>query len=440
MRLYLCPILLATACSDYDLHRDDKIPAGNDTSVDPIPADPPDIEISPSALEFGALLKDCPGQPIDVTITNVGLGDLEISDISFTGNGNSAFSHNGPNTQTLATNESISLTIAFTPTLYLDYEVDLTVTSNDPDEGVATVPASGSGEEGAYFEEGFIQQYNPIVDVLWVIDNSGSMSGSLDSVQANFESFINEFTLLGLDYHMTVITTDMDNPDQSGKFQGPIFTSDMPQSQVVSEFLVTVDQGASGSGSERGFDAVKAALSEPLLSNENAGFLRPDASLSAIVVSDEDDDSSMSTTSFVSFFKGLKPQNTDLARFNALCGDRMGCTDFANGVNATPGTKYIDATEDTLGFFSSICASNYNAALQEISFAAAGMTVNFTLSQTPVTLQSVTVTVDGVVVAQDLNDGWTYDTTSNSITFHGDSIPGPDASVVVNYMVPSECN
>ena len=215
----------------------------------------------------------------------------------------------------------------------------------------------------------------------------------------------------------------------------------MPQSQVVSEFLVAVDQGASGSGSEKGFDAVKAALTEPLLSNENSGFLRPDASLSTIVISDEDDDSSMAANTFVSFLKGLKPQNPDLARFNALCGDRgLGCTDFVNGVSATAGNKYIDATEDTNGFFSSICASNYDAALQEISFAAAGMTVNFPLSQTPVTLQSVSVTVDGVVIPQDLNHGWTYDTDTNSITFHGDSIPGPDASVVVNYMIPSVCN
>ena len=168
------------------------------------------------------MLKDCPGEPIDVTIKNVGLGDLDISDIAFIGNGNSAFSHNSQSAMTLAYDESVVLSVSFTPTLYLDYEVDLQVTSNDPDEGISTVPASGSGEEGAYYEEGFIQDYNPIVDVLWVVDNSGSMSGSLDSVQANFESFINEFTLLGLDYHMTVITTDMDNPAQSGKFQGPI--------------------------------------------------------------------------------------------------------------------------------------------------------------------------------------------------------------------------
>ena len=143
----------------------------------------------------------------------------------------------------------------------------------------------------AFFEEGFVQEYNPVVDVLWVVDNSGSMSSALNAVQQNFEAFINEFILLNLDYRMTVITTDMDNPDQSGKRQGPIFNSSMSTSDVISQFLVSVNQGASGSGSERGFEAVQTALTEPLLSGENAGFLRDEAALTVIVVSDEDDDS-----------------------------------------------------------------------------------------------------------------------------------------------------
>ena len=82
MRIFLSSIMILSACSDYDLHREDKIEPGQDTSEDQIPEEQPDIEITPNALEFGALLKDCPGAPIDVTITNKGLGDLNISDIS----------------------------------------------------------------------------------------------------------------------------------------------------------------------------------------------------------------------------------------------------------------------------------------------------------------------------------------------------------------------
>ena len=36
-------------------------------------------------------MKDCPSDPIDVTITNGGIGDAEITDIFVDGNGSSAF-------------------------------------------------------------------------------------------------------------------------------------------------------------------------------------------------------------------------------------------------------------------------------------------------------------------------------------------------------------
>ena len=56
------------------------------------------------------------------------------------------------------------------PEYFLDYQVDLTVDSNDPDEPTAK-SSYGHGASGPTLEEGFVQ-IQPYVDVLWVVDNS----------------------------------------------------------------------------------------------------------------------------------------------------------------------------------------------------------------------------------------------------------------------------
>ena len=46
---------------------------------------------------------------------------------------------------------------------------------------------------------------------------------------------------------------------------------------------------------------------------------------------------------------------------------------------------------------------------------------------------SITVTVGGVPVAQNATNGWTYDATTNSVEFHGSSVPQPGSEIVVQY-------
>ena len=100
---------------------------------------------------------------------------------------------------------------------------------------------------------------------------------------------------------------------------------------------------------------------------------------------------------------------------------------------------YIDVVEATDGFYDSITSSSFELALQELSFAAAGMVITFYLSEEPATLSDMTVEVDGQTVPQDTEDGWTYDSETNAITFHGDSIPGPGTDVYISYTKVSEC-
>lgn len=421
-------LMVLTGCSDYDLYRpDDPVNPGDPETVPSEPEENPDIAVSPASLDFGSVLKDCSSDPLTVTVTNEGLGTLEVSMVELEGNGTSAFIHTGAPLM-LEYQEEATFDVTFLPTAWLDYDINVVIHSNDPDEAKAKVGALGTGAAGALYEEGFTQDYNEFVDVLWVIDNSGSMSDEVASISSNFQTFIDEFTDLDLDYRIAVVTTDMDDPNDSGRFQGSVITPET--SNPVTAFTQQANQGSNGSATEQGFAAVQAALTEPLLSTTNAGFLRDDATLSVIVVSDEDDNSSINAASFTSWFQSLKA-DPEMARFNGFF-DVMFEEIFS-------WDGYIDVVEATDGFYDSITSSSFALALQELSFAAAGMVITFYLSEEPATLSDMTVVVDGQTVAQDTENGWTYDSETNAITFHGDSIPGPGEDVNISYTKVSEC-
>ena len=434
---------LLAACSDYDLHRPDKAEPEPDEEPepDPEPSEDPDIAVSPASLEFGGHPKDCPAEPIQLTLTNEGLGDLEVTSITLNGSGNSAFNLQWDGSPfTLAYEETRTLDVEFTPDAWYTYEISVQVESNDPDEGRVTVPTSGFGAEDTTYEETFIQEYNEVVDVLWVVDNSCSMDEELNQVSTNFSTFIDEWTQLDLDYHLGVVTTDMATAGHSGELQGPYITPATADPHTA--FLDQVDQGSSGSADEKGFAAVQAALTEPLVSGANAGFFRSEAALAIIVLSDEDDGSGTSPTSFSTWLTGLK-SDPSLVNFNAICGDRgLGCQEidfFGNSLSASSGGRYIDASDQTGGFWASICTSDYQEVLQHISLAAAGMVIEFALAEEPSSLSLLSVEVGGASVNNDSIDGWTYRSDANSIVFHGSAIPGPGESVRVNYPVAAEC-
>ena len=135
------------------------------------------------------------------------------------GTGSTAFGLSGGIVD-LAPGESFDLTVTFTPQSFMDYEIQLVVASNDPDEPKAKADAIGHGSEYAMNEEIFKQPDVQAVDVLWVVDNSGSMSSVVETLGDKFESFLESFSALGIDYQIGVTSTDMDDPTHQGRLLG----------------------------------------------------------------------------------------------------------------------------------------------------------------------------------------------------------------------------
>jgi hypothetical protein len=172
-------------------------------------------------------------------------------------------------------------------------------------------------------------EVNPVrdIDILFTIDNSPSMQEEQNKLNAQFPVFMNELKKIpgGLpNVHIGVISSDLGagagfmgagacaRPGgDRGIFQkkatcgldaNSLFISSF-NNQTMNNFMGDITQvftcmanlGAQGCGYEHQLQATRVALYESI-TKENAGFLRPDAFLALIMLTDEDDCSAETTS------------------------------------------------------------------------------------------------------------------------------------------------
>jgi hypothetical protein len=270
----------------------------------------------------------------------------------------------------------------------------------------------------------------PSVDVLFVIDNSGSMAEEQKNLRDNFESFMRYFTDSGLDYHVGVVSTDMDNRQQSGRLIADGSTRYIDNTSTAqaaaASFRERANLGTMGSPDERGKDAAYTALTTEANAT-NTGFYREEAVLSIIVISDERDSSrKVSVAEFVSWMSSLKPED-EQSWFSSIVGPKGGCSTAEEGVG------YLEVTRQVGGVDFSICESDYSSVLEELGMQAAGLKREFFLSEVPVEDSiSVSVTTEG---EEDRfkDSEWSYNGVRNSVTFSS-FVPDPLAVVNITYI------
>lgn len=280
----------------------------------------------------------------------------------------------------------------------------------------------------------------PPVDVLWIVDNSGSMQQEQTKLGNNFNSFIQYFTALQLDFQMAVTTSDVE-VNSKGEFVGPILNSATPN--LNQAFLNQVNVGTSGSGQERGLEAARLALSEPNISGPNAGFLRPNAILAIIVVTDEEDGDEWPggvppVQEYINFFTALKGGDLNTINFSGIYGAVVEtgvaapCT--SPDADAEAGVRYEAVIEALNGVKASICAPDFGPVLDNLGSVIAGLATAFPLDYTPV-VESITVKVDGVTIPMDPLNGWTWNATLGGIVFAPSAVPDECAVIEISYGV-----
>ena len=282
-----------------------------------------------------------------------------------------------------------------------------------------------------------LRQRDPVdeVDVLWVIDNSCSMQDDQDALTGAFPEFMDFFIgLADLDYHIGVVSTDMyDVADGQGQLREAdgYRWIDRSVPDPIPYFTIMAAMGTNGSGDEMGRAGAYHALATQRF-GVNDGFLRDDAFLSVVVISDEDDSSDMDgvdTGMFVSFLDGLK-REPGMVSYSTIVGPTPdGCT------SADAGYGYETVQQAVGGVFWSICDNQWDRLLEELAMAAAGMKQEFFLTRQPIveTLE-VEVHESGVITDFEQGRDYTYSAERNSILFLN-YVPQPYAEIVVRYDV-----
>lgn len=144
-------------------------------------------------------------------------------------------------------------------------------------------------------EEGFNPKIEHKVDILFLVDDSGSMSSAQQSLASNIGAFAEAMEKnKNLDYQIGVISTSFSRDaayiKQSGRLQGDtkFVTRQTPQGLNILENNILALK-TNGSGTEKFYDPLMAALDPEI--NLNPGFFRPEAFFVLIIITDTFDQS-----------------------------------------------------------------------------------------------------------------------------------------------------
>ena len=368
----------------------------------------PLLTIEPDPISFGSRTTDCVWEQ-PVSLINDGSADLQIDTALLIG---SVYSLADTLQTTLAPGESIESTISFAPQEPGTIEGLMTVASSDP-SGDITALITGTGADPALTEQLFVQgaEILDAVDILFYIDQSGSMGDDKIRLEVAAETFMADLSMTAADYQVMVVTGDL------GCHNGTIITGST--ADPVNSFVDALD-GQPGGFTEAGLSVVLSALSESGPGGCNAGFLRDDVPLSLILVSDEPEQSPNGWEKTLAEVLAVAPE----AIVSAIAGDYPSGCDTADA-----GFGYFEAVEATGGVYLSICAEDWSPHLESISEVSTQIdgeiTDTFLLADYPEP-ETIVVEVNESVVSD-----WTYDPQSNAIIF-GEQ-PENGASILVTF-------
>lgn len=262
------------------------------------------------------------------------------------------------------------------------------------------------------------------LDIVWIIDNSNSMSDEQSALGTNFSAFINEFITKDVDFKMAITTTDTSSSSKKGQMVSGSDTkltsakAKANETQFKSDFRNLVKVGVNGSGYEKGLEA-----SEGFMQKYASSFLRPDAYLAVVILSDEEDQSAKSVAYYTDNLKSFKNEAGLVKVYSIVDVNK---TNRGSGIS-TGGDRYIDASVKTAGVVSDI-RDDFYQSLSAMGDSIINLLDSFALAHDPVP-GSLKVYVNG-----ELDNNYTFDATSRSIKFDENHLPPVGAEVKVTYL------
>ena len=395
------------------------------------------IEVTPDSADFGQKAAGS-SSALTVTVRNTDIEDLlVVNDIALTPASDLAFAVVlGQSLPVyLQPGDSYAFEVRFTPPAIGSYAGAVSIASNDASTPVLEIPLSGEGIADGPVTDTFTQKEKLPVDILFVLDCSGSMAEEQAALAAMAAGLAASLNVTGADVQAAVTSMDMETSGLQGAFTGDPGVIQLGRGSQLSEegfaqaLAARFDLGTVCSASEQGFDTARAALSEPLRSGANAGFLRDGARLVLVFITDEEEQSVDDVSTFVSFFKGLKPAGTvELLHALAVVGDCPDGCSSADG-EAAAGCRYTEVANELGGSFRSVCSMQDGGVAADLGVQSRLVQTQFFLSSTPQDVAGMVVKInDSAVTAH-----WSYDAASNSVIFEATYAPAGGDVVTVTY-------
>jgi hypothetical protein len=246
-----------------------------------------------------------------------------------------------------------------------------------------------------------VKQNKNMVDILFVVDNSKSMLQYQQRLAAQTQNMVSTLNSLKMDYRVAVTTTTMSKDSvtypMTRKIMGiPTYLTSSNINLLQDRIIV----GESGSDLERGLDSMTLVTSKSYLSSIGSDFIRDDALLAVIFMSDERDQSSEfgdpNSSDFINLLNGRKPNFESGAK--AWLVNYIGILTNQScdilGGNVSIGTQFINLVTASRGVKSSICDVDLSLAVSNIKARIVSKVHPFTASSYIVRPPTTTLIVD----------------------------------------------
>ena len=268
-------------------------------------------------------------------------------------------------------------------------------------------------DPGLIWVDSFIQpQSVDGVDILWVIDTSGSMNRYDPQLMAGIEAMMLALPPSG--WRLAMMSNDPAHSVNESQF--PLVPGD-----DIADALDMYNAMSRG-GREEGFDAAY----EYIVNNPYAGtWMRHDAALLIVMVSDEEEQSDNYfpvVNDFITWYASQRNGSVFLASINNVEQVDSVCTTPASPIDV--GDRYMEATNWFGGTVVDICAEDWSPGVTDASNQLEPYE-KITLTHEPVE-ESIRVFLNGALFYE-----WTYLSSDNTIYFT--TIPDGGALVEVGY-------
>ena len=244
------------------------------------------------------------------------------------------------------------------------------------------------------------------VDILWVIDTSGSMHDDEPRLLAGIDAMMNSLPAQG--WRLNMISNSPPHVHTDAQF--PLVPGD-----TLSDAQAMFYNMKNGHY-EMGFDALEAYLYHNPYANQ---WMRNEAALLVVFVSDEEDQSNQTVGEFVNYYTGLR-DHVYLASIVHLDPADSLC----NYSSYNTGYNSIDATQQLGGVVVDICSEDWAPGVQDAS-AQVEPYEELKLTHRPIK-NEIYVFINGVP-----NYDWYYVRSDNTVYF--DIVPESNDIVEVAY-------